>query len=94
MAIHSTLHVKVPHLDYLKWFFEHQIVKPKDEELFVDAEHPKHVITREDAKQYVLKIAHTLRDVEGIGADGPGKDVIAMYSSNQALSHLSGTDPR
>jgi hypothetical protein len=86
MVIKSSLHVEVPHLDYLTWFFERQIVKPKDEELFIDAEHPEYVITREDAKTYAQQIARTLRDVEGIGAEGPGKDVIAMYSTNQVLS--------
>ena len=61
-------------------------MKPKDEELFIDAEHPECVITREDAKTYAQQIARTLRDVDGIGAEGPGKDVIAMYSTNQVLS--------
>jgi hypothetical protein len=86
MVIKSTLHVEVPRLDYLTWFFEREIVKPKNEELFIDAEHPENVITREDAKTYAQQIARTLRDVEGIGAEGPGKDVIAMYSTNQVLS--------
>jgi len=73
-------------ITYLTWFFEREIVKPKDEELFIDAKPPEYVITREDAKMYTQQIALMLRDVEGIGAQGPGKDVIAMYSNNQVLS--------
>jgi hypothetical protein len=80
----------VPVIDFLTWFFERQLLKSKDtDELFIDAETPKNYITRGRAKELAQKIGYSLREIEGIGANGAGKDVVSMYSSNQVTRLIS-----
>ena len=66
-----------------------QFLKLRDtDEFFIDADNQKNFTTRGDAKQYDQKAGHMLREVVGIGANCSGKDVVAMYSSNQASPFL------
>jgi 4-coumarate--CoA ligase len=81
--------------DYLTWFFERQLLPSREtDELFIDADNPEDVITRGEAKEYAQRIGYALRKEENIGADGPGRDVITMFSSNQVLVAAYGINCR
>lgn len=83
MVVKSTMTCGAPQIDYLTWIFERQLVRARDtDELFIDFEHPENFISRGTAKQYAQQIAHSLRKIEGIGLNGEGMDVVAMYSTN------------
>jgi len=81
--------VEVSPRDYLTWFFERQLLPCNDtDELFIDADNPEDVITRGEAKEYAQRIGYALRNEEGIGANGAGRDVVTMFSTNQVLLRL------
>jgi 4-coumarate--CoA ligase len=87
--------VEVAPMNYLTWFFERRLLPCNDtDELFIDADNPGDVITRAEAKEYAQTISCTLRNEERIGADGPGRDVITMLSTNQVLLALFPTNRR
>lgn len=52
--------------------------------LHADAANPSNVYTKGEARQHVQRLAHVFRHQHGIGASGPGKDVITVISSGQA----------
>lgn len=88
--VKSTLSINVTQSDFLTWFFDRQYLPIKySDELFIEAENPKNTITRGMAKKYAQQIAYSLRNAENIGADGLGKDVIAMYGINQVGPRVS-----
>jgi 4-coumarate--CoA ligase len=50
-----------------------------------EAADPSNCITKAEARTYTKKIAQGLRHQYGIGANGPGKDVVVAISSGQIL---------
>jgi hypothetical protein len=99
--VQKSFDIDIPQMDYLTWFFERKLLKcDDDDELFIVAEFPQNAITRGQAKDLAQRIGYSLREVEGIGADGPGEDVVAMFSSNQVrylpstliVDHVSDRD--
>ncbi len=53
--------------------------------LHADADEPDKTITKAEARIITKQIAYFLRDQYGIGAQGPGADVVVTISSGQRL---------
>jgi hypothetical protein len=82
-------HVDIPLMDYLTWFFERQLVKSVDsDQLFIDADNPEEFVTRGQTKKLAQQIGYSLRQREGIGANGLGIDVVSVFSENQVSNPI------
>lgn len=53
--------------------------------LHVEASDPSNTITKSHARDLTKNVAYNLRHTFGIGANGPGKDVVVCISSGQIL---------
>lgn len=53
--------------------------------LHAEAALPTNCITKAQSRDYTKRIAYHLRNTYGIGAKGPGKDVVVCISSGQVL---------
>jgi 4-coumarate--CoA ligase len=60
------------------WSREHTI-------LHAEAANPANAITKAQTRKLTKQVAHGLRENYGIGASGPGKDVVVVISSGQVL---------
>lgn len=49
--------------------------------MHVEAKNPSNSVTKAEAREVVKRVAHVLRNKYGIGAAGPGKDVVLATSS-------------
>lgn len=77
---------KIPNIDVLSLLFDSPIVKSNDSTvLHVEAACPSNFLTKGQARSYTKRIAYHLRKSYGIGAKGPGKDVVVTISSGQVL---------
>ena len=84
--IHKTFTADFPKIDYLTWLFRQRVYYENDDPVFVDTESPSNFVTYGEMLDSSQRIARSLREVEGIGINGPGKDVVVMYSTNQVRS--------
>jgi len=82
--IYSGPKFEAPGIDYLSWLLERRGYKDETK-VFIDAHNPSNAITYRELVDLTKMIAHGLREVEGIGANGPGNDVVMVYSSNQVF---------
>ena len=57
----------------------------EDTVIHCEAANPSNVITKARARELTKEVAYSLRHNYGIGADGPGKDVVVCISSGQPL---------
>ncbi|KAK4500965.1 hypothetical protein PRZ48_006771 [Zasmidium cellare] len=62
--------VDIPELDLLSFLF---------------AEDPSRSLSKKDLRRYTQNVAYALRSRYGIGANGPGKDIVTVISSGQPL---------
>jgi|SRR5277367_1797319 acyl-CoA synthetase (AMP-forming)/AMP-acid ligase II len=74
-----------PNIDYLSWLLARRGYRDRSE-VFVDAADPANCITYAELVDLTKRIGQGLREVEGIGAHGAGKDVVIVYSENQVSS--------
>ncbi|KAF2098304.1 4-coumarate-CoA ligase [Rhizodiscina lignyota] len=76
----------LPNVDLLTLLFESPIIKSnEDTPLHIEATQPWNIVTKSQARTYTKRIAYHLRNSFGIGANGPGKDVVVCISSGQVL---------
>lgn len=57
----------------------------EDTVLHCEAANPSNAITKSRARDLTKQVAYSLRHTYGIGASGPGKDVVVCISSGQPL---------
>jgi hypothetical protein len=76
---------ETPNVDYLSWLLARRSYKD-DSEIFIDAEDPSNLIKYGDLVNLTKCIGRGLREREGVGENGPGKDVVMMYTGNQVGS--------
>lgn len=81
--IHKTFTYEFANIDYLTWLLNQRTYYQDGDPLFIDAECPGNFVTFREMLDNFQKIAKLLRAVERIGINGPGNDVVLMYSSNQ-----------
>jgi acyl-CoA synthetase (AMP-forming)/AMP-acid ligase II len=71
-----------PNIDYLSWLLARRGYRD-DSEVFVDAADPANRISYAELVDLTKRLGQGLRELEGIGAHGAGKDVVIVYSENQ-----------
>ncbi|PNY24611.1 acyl-coenzyme A synthetase [Tolypocladium capitatum] len=77
--------ISVPNLDVLTLLFDsHHSRAQDDTALHAEARHPRDVITKSRTRTLTTQFAHFLRHSYGIGASGPGKDVVVTVSTGQS----------
>ncbi|KAF4989197.1 hypothetical protein FDECE_14790 [Fusarium decemcellulare] len=76
----------LPNIDLLSLLFESpECPTEEDTLLHVEASNVENAITKAQTRYYTKFIAQILRSRFGIGAQGPGKDVVVCISSGQIL---------
>ncbi|KAH6677457.1 hypothetical protein B0J14DRAFT_615623 [Halenospora varia] len=76
----------IPALDLLTFLFDSSHTWAKDTTLLhCEAANPSIGITKSLARTLTKQVAYSLRHNYGVGADGPGKDVVVCISSGQPL---------
>ncbi|KIX09436.1 uncharacterized protein Z518_00516 [Rhinocladiella mackenziei CBS 650.93] len=77
---------ELPDIDLLTLIFESpEAWTTESAILHAEAALPNNCITKAQARDYTMRIAYHLRQSYGIGANGPGKDVVVCMSSGQIL---------
>ncbi|KAH8174891.1 AMP-binding enzyme domain-containing protein [Sarocladium implicatum] len=83
--IYSTNKVDVPNLDILSLIFDSKYANSNEETpLHAEARAPDQVITKGQSRKLTKNFAHFLRHEYGIGASGPGHDVVVGFSVGQS----------
>ncbi|PNS16046.1 4-coumarate--CoA ligase-like 7 [Sphaceloma murrayae] len=82
-----------PHVDLLTLLFDHQFPNTKwtsheDTVLHASAEDPAQHLTKAEARKHTKRTAHALRHHFGIGANGPGQDVVTVISTGHFMVPL------
>ncbi|RFU32015.1 hypothetical protein B7463_g4324, partial [Scytalidium lignicola] len=86
MVYSSLKQYDIPALDLLTFLFDYEDCDSKEDTVVhVEAENPSNSITKAQARDLTQRIAYSLRHEFGIGAQGPGKDVVVCISSGQPL---------
>ncbi|KAL5350024.1 hypothetical protein ACLOAV_005060 [Pseudogymnoascus australis] len=86
MIYQNTKTIEVPNVDILTLLFDHERCSAKEDSLLhTEAINPERSITKSQARVLTKQVAHGLRDGFGIGANGPGKDVVMVMCSGQSL---------
>ncbi|KAF7550890.1 hypothetical protein G7Z17_g5408 [Cylindrodendrum hubeiense] len=82
--------VAIPSLDLLTFLFDSEHCRAKeDTPLHAEARDPDRYITKSQVRALTKNFAHFFRNSYGIGATGPGKDVVVTVSTGQsALASL------
>lgn len=76
----------MPNLDVLSLLFDSDLCQSReDTKIHIEAANDSNFITKSQARDLTQHIAHGLRNKFGIGASGPGKDVVVCISSGQPL---------
>ncbi|OGM48966.1 hypothetical protein ABOM_003202 [Aspergillus bombycis] len=76
----------LPDIDPLSLLFDSPLsLSTEDTVLHIEAGNAANCVTKAQCRSYTKRIAHTLREGYGIGANRPGKDVVACISSGQVL---------
>ncbi|TVY38185.1 putative acyl-coenzyme A synthetase, partial [Lachnellula subtilissima] len=76
----------VPKLDILSLLFDYAPCgASEDTVIHVEAANPSNAITKAQARAITKQVAYSLRHNYGIGASGPGNDVVVCISSGQPL---------
>ncbi|KAK5313942.1 hypothetical protein LTR93_010712 [Exophiala xenobiotica] len=77
---------EIPDIDLLTLIYESRESWTTDSTvLHAEAAQPTNCITKAQARDYTKRVAFHFRNAYGIGANGPGKDVIVCISSGQVL---------
>ncbi|EXJ90666.1 hypothetical protein A1O1_03770 [Capronia coronata CBS 617.96] len=77
---------ELPSLDLLTLIYESPEAWSKESTIVhAEAALPSNNVTKAQARDYTKRIAYHFRHTYGIGADGPGKDVVVCISSGQIL---------
>jgi hypothetical protein len=77
----SGVKFETPKVDYLTWLLEPRGLQ-EDSGVFIDADNIANIITHRELVDLVQRIGQGFREF-GIGANGPGKDVVMVHSQNQ-----------
>ncbi|KAG8629557.1 hypothetical protein KVT40_003422 [Elsinoe batatas] len=82
-----------PQVDLLTLLFDHKVTNTKwtsheDTILHASAEDPSQYLTKADVRKHTKRTAHALRSHFGIGANGPGKDVVTVISTGHYMVPL------
>ncbi|KAF1812719.1 4-coumarate-CoA ligase [Eremomyces bilateralis CBS 781.70] len=79
--------VDIPDLDILTLLFDSEhCATPEDARLHSEATNPNNYLTKATLRETSEKIAHGLRSQYGIGANGPNKDAVVVFSTGQPLA--------
>ncbi|KAK3715228.1 hypothetical protein LTR37_007195 [Vermiconidia calcicola] len=74
--------IELPELDLLTLLFDSSWCLAKDDtKIHIEAANPENSISKAEARDFVRRIAYVLRNQYGLGARGPGKDVVLTMSS-------------
>jgi len=73
---------KGPDVDYLSWLLARRSYKD-DSKIYLDTQDLNNAITYKELLALTKHIGRGLREYEGIGSEGRGKDVVMVYSANQ-----------
>ncbi|KAH7141343.1 hypothetical protein B0J13DRAFT_556650 [Dactylonectria estremocensis] len=77
--------VPIPSVDVLTFLFDSEHCRAKeDTPIHAEARDPARYITKSQARDLTKNFAHFLRHSFGIGATGPGKDVVVTVSTGQS----------
>ncbi|KAF4120892.1 Acyl-CoA synthetase (AMP-forming)/AMP-acid ligase II [Geosmithia morbida] len=77
--------VHLPKLDLLTLLFDSEHTQAQeDSPLHGEAKNPEYILTKARLRQLTCQFAAFLRDQYGIGASGPGKDVVVTVSTGQS----------
>jgi hypothetical protein len=82
--IYSGPKFEAPVIDYLSWVLARRGYKD-DDQVYIDAANPTNAITYRDLVYLTKHMGRGLRELEGIGAHGEGKDIVIIYATNQVL---------
>jgi acyl-CoA synthetase (AMP-forming)/AMP-acid ligase II len=85
MRIYSGPKFKGPDVDYLSWLLARRKYKD-DTKIYIDTQDLSNAITYKELVDLTKRIGRGLREYEGIGAEGRGKDVVMVYSANQVAN--------
>ncbi|KAF4551519.1 AMP-binding enzyme-like protein 24 [Elsinoe fawcettii] len=82
-----------PQVDILTLLFDHKVTNSKWRShegtvLHASADDPGQYITKADARKHTKRTAHALRKHFGIGANGPGKNVVTVISTGHFMVPL------
>jgi 4-coumarate--CoA ligase len=76
----------LPDIDLLTLLFESELSWTKEDTVVeVEAADASNCLTKAQARAYTKRIAYHLRESFGVGAKGPGTDVVVCIASNQIL---------
>ncbi|KAH8595226.1 hypothetical protein B0O99DRAFT_623522 [Bisporella sp. PMI_857] len=82
----SDRHYDYPNQDLLTFLFDNpECASVEETVIHYEAADPTNAITKSRARTLTKQIAHSLRHTYGVGASGPGKDVVVVISSGQIL---------
>ncbi|KAL3425851.1 acyl-coenzyme A synthetase [Phlyctema vagabunda] len=83
---HAAENYELPQVDLLTLLFDSPDCRSaEDTVVHIEAANPSNGITKSQARDLTRKTAYGLRHRFGIGASGPGKDVVVCISSGQPL---------
>ncbi|KAH8819028.1 hypothetical protein F5884DRAFT_796 [Xylogone sp. PMI_703] len=86
MVYTSPKHYDTPAVDLLTFLFDYEgCLSQEDTVIHAEAANPLNSITKAQARELTQQIAYSLRHEFGVGAQGPGKDVVICLSSGQSL---------
>ena len=86
MIYSSPTSYHLPKLDLLTFLFDSpHSGASEDTVIHIEAANPANAITKSQARELTKRVAHGLRNTFGVGANGPGKDVVVCVSSGQVL---------
>ena len=91
--IYSGPKFEAPVIDYLSWVLARRGYND-DDQVYIDAANPTNAITYGDLVYLTKHIGCGLRELEGVGAHGAGKDIVMIYATNQVLKFCLKTDLR
>jgi hypothetical protein len=83
--IYSGPKFESPNIDYLSWLLARRGYAD-DSKVFVDPADPSNAITYSELVYLTTRIGRGLRELEDIGANSAGKEVVMVYSENQVPS--------
>lgn len=82
--IYSGPKFKSPRKDFLSWALSRRGYAD-DDEIYIEAENPSNLIAYKELIYLTKHIARGLRELEGIGQNGAGKDIVMVYSTSEVL---------
>ncbi|KIW75957.1 hypothetical protein Z517_10702 [Fonsecaea pedrosoi CBS 271.37] len=83
----SKRQIDIPRLDILSLLYESDWCLAREEtEIHVQAANPSNSITKAESRKLLKRVAHVLRQRFGIGASGPGKDVVLTVLSGSPFA--------